>query len=82
MDDWTQDEFMKHLARAEWILQNLRGVNLEEEEADNNQQDEDKEKLARKLVKKGRDPMMELYNPDKTNNNEPDIQGIDWRGEL
>lgn len=81
MEDWTQDKFMKHLARAEWILQNLRGVNLEEEEADNTQQ-QDKNQLARKLVKEGRDPMMELYNPDKTNRDEPDIQGIDWRGEL
>jgi hypothetical protein len=81
MQHWTIDEFMHHLARAEWILENLRGIELEEE-TDNNNQTQDKDKLARELVKEGRDPMFELYSPDKENSNEPDIQGIDWRGEL
>lgn len=83
MQNWTTDEFMKHLARAEWILGTLRGIQLQQEDEGGQQGEEmDEKQIAQKLVKQGIDPMFELYNPNRDDSLEPDIQGIDWRGTL
>lgn len=73
---------MKHLARAEWILQNLRGIQLEQDDEVQQQEVQNEDKMVHELVKQGIDPMMELYDPDKNKQDDkPDIRGIDWRGE-
>lgn len=68
MQDWTVNEFMRKLARAEWLLQNVHGypVSFQEQEAPEEEVEEQEpptfKELGDEMRRNGLDPMIE-YAP-------------------
>ena len=82
MEHWTVFEFMRHLARAEWVLINLRSIPImQNDETPAEDTILDDKQYAKQLAMQGIDPMLALYvPPDYRVQTEPAINGIEWRG--
>jgi hypothetical protein len=69
MQEWTVEKLMRTLAKAEWILKNVKGyalsferITLEEGEGEEEQQEEPPtmKEIGLDMRRQGRDPMVEL----------------------
>lgn len=62
MKQWTMEEFMMHLARAEWALKTIHKVDVsfERKEPEGNAAQETLSEIGRRLRQDGIDPMVEL----------------------
>lgn len=65
MQEWTVEKLMRTLAKAEWILKNVKGYPIEftnqEEESEGEEEPPTMKDIGNELRQNGKDPMVELY---------------------
>lgn len=63
MADWTQDQFLQYVARAEWVMQNIWKLDyafMEQKEEGEEKAQPTLEEMAAEIREAGGDPMIEL----------------------
>lgn len=90
MEHWPLSKLIQEATRAEYILKEIKGVNIEwkinEDEAEEEKQEEefDFRKTCRELIEQGVDPIFALWpmiDPGEKEIERPQIGGFHWRNE-